>query len=95
MAAYLIAELIEVNDADGLARYAREVGPTLDRFRGTTLAYGPATTLEGLESPQRAGVFRFDSLERLRAWYDSPEYAPLKELRNQSATYNLYVVEGP
>jgi uncharacterized protein (DUF1330 family) len=35
----------------------------------------------------------FESIGRLREWYDSPEYAPLKQLRRETAATQL-VVEG-
>jgi uncharacterized protein (DUF1330 family) len=31
-------------------------------------------------------------MERLREWYDSPEYAPLKRLREEVAASQLVVV---
>ncbi len=33
-------------------------------------------------------------MERLREWYDSPEYAPLKRLHEEVADSQLVVVEG-
>jgi uncharacterized protein (DUF1330 family) len=36
----------------------------------------------------------FESIGRLREWYDSPEYAPLKQLRQEAAATHLVVVEG-
>ncbi|HET7037049.1 MAG TPA: DUF1330 domain-containing protein [Thermomicrobiaceae bacterium] len=94
MATYLIAELIEVNDAEGLARYGRAVGATIARHGGEFVARGAPVTIEGIESPQTAVIIRFDSLDQLRSWYDSDDYAPLLRLRQESATYNLYAVEG-
>lgn len=94
MAVFLIAELVELNDPEGLARYGREVGATITRHGGEFVARGAPVTLEGIESPQTAVIIRFDSLEQLRGWYDSDDYAPLLRLRQESATFNLYVVEG-
>jgi uncharacterized protein (DUF1330 family) len=36
----------------------------------------------------------FESIGRLREWYDWPEYAPLKQLRQEAAATQLVVVEG-
>ncbi len=41
--------------------------------------------LEGDWEPQRLVILEFESMERLREWYDSPEYAPLKQLREEVA----------
>jgi uncharacterized protein (DUF1330 family) len=50
--------------------------------------------LEGGWDPQRLVVLEFESMERLREWYDSPEYAPLKRLRGEAAITEFVVVEG-
>ena len=50
--------------------------------------------LEGDWEPQRLVILEFESMERLREWYDSPEYAPLKQLRGEVADSQLVVVEG-
>ena len=50
--------------------------------------------LEGQWDPERLVVLEFESIGRLREWYDSPEYAPLKQLRQEAAATQLVVVEG-
>jgi uncharacterized protein (DUF1330 family) len=37
---------------------------------------------------------RFETREALMAWWDSPEYAPLKQMRLESNTGDIIVVEG-
>jgi uncharacterized protein (DUF1330 family) len=50
--------------------------------------------LEGEWNPQRLVVLEFESMERFREWYDSPEYAPLKQLRSEASDTEFVVVEG-
>ena len=50
--------------------------------------------LEGQWDPERLVVLEFESIGRLREWYDSPEYAPLKRLRGEAAATQFVVVEG-
>ena len=50
--------------------------------------------LEGQWDPERLVVLEFESIGRLREWYDSPEYASLKQLRQEAAATQLVVVEG-
>ncbi len=50
--------------------------------------------LEGEWEPQRLVILEFESMERLREFYDSAEYAPLKRLRGEVADSQLVVVEG-
>ncbi|TBC25579.1 DUF1330 domain-containing protein (plasmid) [Rhizobium ruizarguesonis] len=42
---------------------------------------GKTITLEGDWRPNRLVIVEFPDMESLMAWYNSPEYAPLLELR--------------
>ena len=50
--------------------------------------------LEGDWEPHRLVILEFESMGRVREWYDSPEYAPLKQLRDEVAVTEFVVVEG-
>jgi len=39
-------------------------------------------------------VLEFPTMERARAWYHSPEYAPALALRHKAAAAKLILVEG-
>ena len=39
-------------------------------------------------------MLEFESMERFNEWYDSPEYAPLKQLRREASATDFVVVEG-
>ena len=43
---------------------------------------------------RRLVILQFDSVEQARAWLDSPDCAPVKKLRHQSASTNMVVIEG-
>jgi uncharacterized protein (DUF1330 family) len=50
----------------------------------------------GTWSPDRLVIVEFPDMAALKAWYDSPEYAPAREIRLQSATSTLVALEtGP
>ena len=94
MPAYLIAD-VEVTDPAGYAEYSRAIMGTIEAHRGRYLVRGGATeVLEGDWSPKRTIVIEFPSAAQLRAWYDSPEYEPLKALRKRTAVSRLVLVEG-
>jgi uncharacterized protein (DUF1330 family) len=94
MPAYLIAD-IDVTDPDAYAEYRRTVGDSIAAFGGRFLARGGATeSLEGSWNPKRVVIVEFASLERLRAWYDSPEYAPALALRQRASVSSLVMTEG-
>jgi uncharacterized protein (DUF1330 family) len=94
MAAYLVAD-IEITDAEGYQEYRRTVGASIAAFGGRFLARGGVVeVLEGEWSPQRLVIVEFPSMERLRAWYDSPEYAPALALRKRTSVSGLVMTEG-
>src|SRR3974377_1617466 len=71
--AYVVAE-VAIHDADAFAReYAPRVAGTVQSYGGRFLPSGKLTQLEG-SLPQRFVIIAFDSVEKARAWYDSPEY---------------------
>lgn len=94
MAAYLIAD-IDVTDPAGYAEYRRTVGDSIAAFGGRFLARGGATeVLEGSWSPKRVVIVEFPSLERLRQWYRSAEYAPALALRQRASVSSLVMTDG-
>jgi uncharacterized protein (DUF1330 family) len=50
--------------------------------------------LEGNTPKSRLVIIAFDSLEQARAWYNSPEYAKIRPIRQRSGHTNAYIVEG-
>ena len=94
MAAYVIARVLEMKDPARFEEYRSGVGPVVERYGGKFLVKGgEAHALEGDWRPRMA-VIEFESVARARAWYDSEEYRPLRELRQRSADVELSIVEG-
>ena len=94
MAAYLIAD-VDVTDAATFDEYKREVPATEARHGGRYLARGGATkVLEGDWDPHRLVIVEFPNMAALTAWYDSPEYERLKEIRFRSAKTRIIAIEG-
>jgi uncharacterized protein (DUF1330 family) len=46
------------------------------------------------EVPKRAVIAVYDSLEKVQALRDSPEYQALVPLRDKAADYHSFIVEG-
>ena len=91
--AYVVAE-VAIHDADAFMRdYAPKVAGTVQSYGGRFLTSGKLTALEG-NAPQRFVIIAFDSVEKARAWYDSPEYKPLLAIRKNTATTTLFIAEG-
>ena len=94
MAAYVIAD-VDVTDPAGYDEYRKGVPATIAAHGGRYLARGGAVqVLEGDWIPRRAVILEFPSLERARAWYDSPEYRPLREMRARASDSRLVIIDG-
>ena len=94
MPAY-VAVQIDVRDAVTYERYKELAPPSIAAYGGRYLVRGGATTtLEGEWSPTRFVILEFPSVEQARRWWDSPEYAEAKALRQASASTQMLLVEG-
>ena len=91
---YLVGD-IEVTDPDVYTKYAAGVPDTVTAYGGVYLIRGAkGETLEGSWSPKRLVVLEFESMERAKAWYNSPEYTDLKKLRQSASKGNLIFAQG-
>jgi uncharacterized protein (DUF1330 family) len=94
MTAYVIAD-VEVLDATGYEAYRQQVPATIAAYGGRYLARGGAIeVLEGSWSPRRCVILEFPSMALLKAWWDSPEYQPLRAIRERTTRSNLVATEG-
>lgn len=94
MPAYVIAD-IEVIDQGLYEQYRLGVPATIAAHGGRYLARGGETeVLEGSWSPKRCVILEFPDIERFRAWWSSPEYAPLRAIRQRAAKSHLVVTQG-
>lgn len=94
MTTYLIAD-IEVTDTHGYEEYKKRVPAVIAAYGGRYLARGGANeVLEGTWRPRRTAIIEFPSNAAFESFWHSPEYRPLRELRERSASSNLVVVEG-
>ena len=94
MPAYLFAN-VEVTDAAGYEQYRQRVSATIEAYGGRYLVRGGATeVLEGDWMPKRLVILEFADMTQLNAWYRSPEYKPLIELRQRTAKSTLVAVQG-
>ena len=94
MAAYLIGD-VEVLDAAGYEVYRQKVPATVAAYGGRYLVRGGAIErLEGAWAPSRFVVLEFPSMTQFKAWWNSPEYVPLRALRERSTRSNIVVTEG-
>ena len=94
MAAYVIAD-VEVTDPELFAEYRGLVEPIVKAFGGRYLARGGETqVVEGDRIPNRSVIIEFPSMEQARAWHESEEYGPVKDMRVRSANSQVMIVDG-
>ena len=94
MPAYLIST-IEITDPAGYEEYKKLVPPALTKYGGKFVVRGgDIEHKEGDWRPKRIVVVEFESVDQARAFYDSPEYAPAKQIRLRTSTGSVLFVEG-
>jgi uncharacterized protein (DUF1330 family) len=94
MPAYVVAEL-EIIDEAAYDDYRRRVTPTVTQYGGKYIVRGGAVeSLENGWPPIRVAVLEFPTMDQARRWYQSPEYAPLIELRQRASKSRLTLLEG-
>lgn len=94
MVAYVIAD-VEITDPVAYEDYKKMVPATLAAYGGRFVARGgQVETLEGDWRPNRLVIIEFESGERAKEWWASPEYRAAKALRQKTSHGSLVVVEG-
>jgi uncharacterized protein (DUF1330 family) len=95
MPAYVIASVTDARDAAKLAEYRRRNTGVVAAHGGRFLVRGGAQeTLEGDWAPVRLVVMEFPDAAAARAWYESDEYAQLRDLRQSASDTDIVLVEG-
>ena len=94
MAGYVIA-IVEVTNAEGYRRYSEQVPATIAKYRGGYLVRGGKTEVREGEWPgPRTVIIEFPSLARALEWYESPEYKPLRPIRQANSRARIAFFEG-
>src|SRR6266700_7628557 len=94
MSAYVISEL-EVRDPVAIETYRSVAAKSIAHYGGRYLVRGGAAEVaEGGPPVKSIVVVEFPSMERLREWYASPEYAEALKVRQTALDRRLIFVEG-
>lgn len=94
MAGYVIA-IVDVTNVEGYQAYSRQVPATIAKYGGRYLVRGGKMELREGEWPgPRTVILEFPSLERALEWYDSPEYQPLRPIRQANSSARIAFFEG-
>ena len=94
MATYVIAD-VEVTDPGKYEAYKAGVPGLIEKHGGEYVVRGgDHVVLEGDWEPRRLVVLRFPDRGRAEAFWNDPDYQPLKAARHASADTRLVLVEG-
>jgi uncharacterized protein (DUF1330 family) len=94
MSAYVISE-VEVRDPVAIETYRTVAAKSIAQYGGRYLVRGGAANIaEGGPPPKNIIVVEFPSMEHLREWYASPEYAEALKVRWTALDRRLFFVEG-
>jgi len=94
--AYLLVQG-RVTDREGFKAYSAALPPIYRKYGGEYLALVPAALVEVAEgeAEERSVVLaRFPSRAAARAFWDSPEYATAKRLRDGKGSFFVTILEG-
>lgn len=93
---YLVVQGV-VTDREGFKAYSAALPPIYAKYGGRYLAMTPAPLVEVAEgAPENRSVViaKFPSKEAAWAFWNSPEYAAAKKLREGKGTFYVMVLEG-
>ena len=94
MPAYMVVQ-INITDPDRFAHYRAAVPGVVESFGGRYIARGAQVeVLEGNHDGRRLVLFEFPSMDAIRRFWNSPEYAKVKPLRENAAEIDVWAVAG-
>jgi uncharacterized protein (DUF1330 family) len=92
--AYLIAH-VQITDQDGWKQYIAALPGTLAPYHVKTLARAAPVALDSSTPPGGSTVIlAFNSMDDLKAWWNSPAYQAIIPLREKSAKTVVYALPG-
>src|SRR5580698_8323658 len=92
--AYLIAH-VQITDQDGWKQYIAALPATLAPYHVKTLSRAAPVALDASAPPAGSTVIlAFNSMDDLKAWWNSPAYQAIIPLREKSAKTIVYALPG-
>ncbi len=95
MPAYVLVQGGPILNAEAYETYKNMTPSSISAHGGRFLVRGGLMEqLEGENGAERVVILEFPTMERARAWYNSPEYQAAKAVREGAATVSFTLVEG-
>ena len=91
---YMVA-INEVSNQDGYSKqYLPLAQKSIKDHGGVYVAAGPGTIIDGTPPNGRVVILRWESMEALSGWRNSPEYVAARKIGESFARYNILSVNG-
>ena len=91
---YMIA-INEVRDQDGYAKdYVPPAQKSVKDYGGEYVAAGPGTQVAGTLPHGPVVILRWESMEALQRWLNSPEFQAALKIGEKYAKFNIVAVNG-
>ena len=95
MPAYIFGSAQSIGDPAQFAEYQGIAGPTIAQYGGKFLGGGNKIEVaDGNWSPAFVIAAEFESLEKAKEWYNSPEYQAVISKRLNSTQSGVVFVDG-
>ncbi len=92
--AYILSN-ITVTDAEQYEQYKKLSSIAMQVYGAEVCVRGGKTeVIEGDWTPERVVLLKFPSLEKARAFNDSPEYGAARQARQGAAVMRMVLIEG-
>ena len=94
MTAYVVVEG-KISDAEKFARYAEKAQALIRSFGGELEAVrGETETLEGDWNNSKIALQRWPNMAVARRYWNSPEFAEIKKMRDGTGEFRAILIEG-
>ena len=94
MAAYIVAD-IDITDPAAYEGYKPLASAAIEKYGAKILVRGgKVEPAEGGWEPKRLVILEFPSMDKLKAFYTSPEYRKAIAIRQKASKGRLIFVEG-
>ena len=89
MPAYMIVQM-QISDPERFRQYRDAVLPLIKKFEGKQIVRRDFEVLEGQDDGRRLAIFEFPTTEAVHAFWNSPEYKPVKAIRDGAAQLDVW-----
>lgn len=91
---YMVA-INELSNPDGYRKeYLPKAQAAIKQYGGVYVAAGPGTIIDGSFPKGRVVILRWESMDALHKWHESPEYQAALKIGKSYAHYNVVAVDG-